>query len=82
MEEYYNHRHRHPPQRHLVRYFRDNLAIALGLVLMWRGIWYILDAIDQNIFGGNHLLTALPWLIIGILILYLPDRDLKEIQKL
>ena len=82
MDEHYNHSHQRAPHKHLLRYFRDNLAIALGLVLVWRGMWYILDAVDYYIFAGNHLLTALPWLIIGILILYLPDHDLKEIQKL
>ncbi|OGG74624.1 hypothetical protein A3A37_01850 [Candidatus Kaiserbacteria bacterium RIFCSPLOWO2_01_FULL_52_36] len=72
----------YPPHKHLVRYFRDNIAVALGLVLVWRGMWYILDSIDKYIFDGNHIYTALPWLVIGILILYLPDKDLKELQKL
>lgn len=67
---------------HGFKYFRDNIAIALGLVLVWRGMWYMLDAIDLYIFNGNHFLTALPWFIIGVLILYLPDRDLKELGKL
>ena len=82
MDQHYNHSHSIPPQRHLVRYFRDNIAIALGLVLIWRGMWYLLDAVDRVVFNGNHLLTAIPWLVLGILILYLPDRDLKELQKL
>ena len=82
MDQHYNHNHRVPPQTHLIRYFRDNIAIALGLVLIWRGMWYLLDAIDSIVFNGNHILTAVPWLLIGVLILYLPDRDLKELQKL
>ncbi len=36
----------------LVRYFAKNIAVAIGLVLIWRGMWY------------------------------LPDKDLKEIEKL
>jgi len=33
-------------------------------------------------FQGNHLPLAVGGIIIGLLILYLPDRDLKEIEKL
>lgn len=49
---------------------------------MWRGVWYTLDWIDLAFFDGSHLWTALGGIIIGLLILYLPDKDLKEIQKL
>jgi len=65
----------------LFAYFTKNMAIVVGLVLIWRGIWYVLDGIDI-ILGGNHLWTAIGGIIIGLLILYLPDKDLKEIQKL
>ncbi len=82
-EEYFNHIHpRHRPHRHLVRYFRDNLAIVVGLVLIWRGIWYLLDAADYAFLGGSHIVSALLGIIAGLLVLYLPDRDLKELQKL
>ncbi|KKW19962.1 MAG: hypothetical protein UY63_C0004G0047 [Parcubacteria group bacterium GW2011_GWA2_51_10] len=70
------------PHRHLLRYFSDNLAVVLGLVIVWRSMWYILDGIDLYVFSGNHVLTAVPWLIIGLLLLYLPDHDLKELGKL
>lgn len=65
-----------------LKYFSESFAIVVGLVLIWRGIWYTLDAIDRLAFGGNHDLTALAGIIIGLLILYLPDRDLKELRKL
>lgn len=54
----------------------------LGLVLMWRGTWYVLDGIDIWIFKGSHVWTALLGIFLGILILYLPDKDLNEINKL
>jgi len=50
--------------------------------LIWRGIWYILDGIDKLFFGGSHAWTALGGIIIGLMVLYLPDKDLKEIEKL
>ena len=65
-----------------IRYFAKNIAIVIGIVLIWRGIWYLLDYIDMLFFQGNHVPLAIVGIIIGLLILYLPDRDLKEIEKL
>lgn len=68
---------------HPVRYFASNIFIVVGLVLIWRGVWYILDGIDRFIFGDpSHVLTAVGGIVVGLLILFLPDHDLKEIQKL
>ena len=64
------------------RYFAKNITIVFGIVLIWRGIWYVLDYIDMLLFQGNHLPLAVGGIIVGLLILYLPDRDLKEIEKL
>ncbi|PIR70382.1 MAG: hypothetical protein COU46_01820 [Candidatus Niyogibacteria bacterium CG10_big_fil_rev_8_21_14_0_10_42_19] len=65
-----------------LNYLVKNISVVIGLVLIWRGIWYVLDATDKLIFGGSHAWTALGGIIIGLLILYLPDKDLKEIEKL
>jgi len=56
--------------------------VVIGLVLIWRGIWYVLDGLDRWLFNGNHVWTALGGTILGLLILYIPDKDLKEIEKL
>lgn len=63
-------------------YFVRNVSIVVGLVLIWRGIWYVLDALDIWFFGGSHFWTAIGGIITGLIILYLPDKDLKEIEKL
>ena len=63
-------------------YFVKNISVVIGLVLIWRGIWYVLDGFDSFFFGGSHMWTAIAGIIIGLLILYLPDKDLKEIEKL
>ena len=63
-------------------YFSKNIRTILGIVLIWRGIWYMLDILDRFVFGEKHLPTAVAGIIIGFLLLYLPDRDLKEIEKL
>jgi ABC-type antimicrobial peptide transport system permease subunit len=67
---------------HGVAYFAKNLGIIVGIVLVWRGVWYILDEIDKVFFNDAHLWTAIVGIVVGFLILYLPDRDLKEIEKL
>lgn len=63
-------------------YLAQNLAVVIGLVLIWRGVWHVLDGIDTYLLDGNQMITAFGGIIIGLLVLYLPDKDLKEIQKL
>jgi hypothetical protein len=70
-------------RRHPIRYFSHNLSIVLGLVLIWRGIWYLLDIIDIYLIGDpTHVLSAIGGIVLGLIVLFLPDRDLKEIAKL
>lgn len=66
----------------VIKYIASNLGIVIGIVLVWRGIWYVLDHIDYVVFSGNPLYTAIGGIIVGLLALYLPDKDLKELQKL
>ena len=63
-------------------YLAKNISVVIGLVLIWRGVWYILDGIDLFLFGGSHTWTAWGGVVLGLLILYIPDKDLKEIEKL
>lgn len=63
-------------------YLFKNLSTVAGLVLIWRGIWYVLDSVDKWFFSGGHFWTAFLGIIVGLIILYLPDKDLKEIEKL
>ena len=70
------------PRRDLLAYFAKNISIVVGIVLIWRGIWYVLDYLDLIFFEGGHIWTALGGIVVGLLVLYLPDKDLKEIEKL
>lgn len=72
----------HQWHRHPLRYLAQNLSIVIGLVLVWRGVWYTLDNVDVLLFGSSHTWTALGGIVLGFLILFIPDHDLKEIQKL
>ncbi|OGF24194.1 hypothetical protein A3H66_02675 [Candidatus Falkowbacteria bacterium RIFCSPLOWO2_02_FULL_45_21] len=71
-----------PKNKLTLNYLAKNISVVIGLVLIWRGIWHVLDGLDKWIFGGSHAWTALGGIIIGLIILYLPDKDLKEIEKL
>ncbi len=59
-----------------------DFSIVLGVVLVWRGIWYVLDLADLIFFNNNHLYLAIGGIFGGFLILYLSDRDLKEFKEL
>ena len=63
-------------------YFFKNFSTFIGLVLIWRGVWYVFDGIDKMFFNGGHVWSAIGGVVIGLLMLYLPDRDLKEIERL
>ncbi|MDP3764578.1 MAG: hypothetical protein Q8Q95_03070 [bacterium] len=68
--------------RSIISYFARNLSIVIGLVLIWRGVWYVLDEIDIMFADGNHAISAIGGIILGLIILYVPDKDLNEISKL
>ena len=65
-----------------LRHFAKDISIVVGLVLIWRGIWHALDKIDIWLFGGSDFWTSIAGIILGLIILYVPDKDLKEIEKL
>jgi hypothetical protein len=70
-------------RHHPLRYLVQNLFIVIGLVLVWRGVWYILDGLDLYLWGDpSHMGSALLGIIVGLLVLFIPDHDLKEIQRL
>ena len=65
-----------------IKYFTKNISVAIGIILIWRGTWIILDMVDNLIFGGNHIITAIGGIIVGILMLYLPEHNLKALERL
>lgn len=59
----------------------QGISAVVAIILIWRGVWYVLDDLDILIFGGNHTVSAVLGILLGLLILYIPDKDLKEIHK-
>lgn len=66
----------------LIHYFAKNLLVMIGIVMIWRGIWVLLDLLDERVGLHWQWLTAPGGILAGLLILYLPDKDLDEIRKL
>ena len=69
-------------KKNILQYFTKNIIVVIALVMVWRGVWYVLDGIDIWLFGSYNEWTGLLGICIGLIILYIPDKDLKEIEKL
>lgn len=69
-------------RKNIIQYLAKNIVTVIALVMVWRGVWYILDGIDIWLFGSYGAWSGVIGMIVGIAILYLPDSDLKEIEKL
>lgn len=68
--------------KNIWKIFSKNLFVVVGVVLVWRGIWHLLDIVDVLVFAGDKFWTALGGIVVGIGVLYLPDKDLKELGRL
>jgi len=56
--------------------FFTMILVVTCVVLIWRGIWNLLDLY----FLKNHpILSNVIGILIGVIILYLPDRDIKDL---
>jgi hypothetical protein len=62
-----------------LNYLFENIASVLGVVLIWRGIWMALDYLDGWIFGGSHFWTAMIGVLLGLIILFAINKDLKHL---
>lgn len=53
-----------------------------AIVLIWRGIWILLDEIDILLFNGSQEWTAIGGIILGLILLVLPEKNLKNFEKI
>ncbi len=56
--------------------FIRNLVIVIGVVGVWRGMW---DLFDTYFFPGNKLLSDLLSILLGLVLLYLPDGSWHQL---
>lgn len=57
-----------------------SLSCVTGVVCIWYSVWWLIDYIQVQIFPEHDGIMALIAGITGLLILWLPDRDLDELQ--
>ncbi len=53
--------------------------MILGAILIWRGVWILLDLFDSRFFGGTHVWSSLAGIMIGVIMVYFADRDLEDV---
>jgi hypothetical protein len=62
-----------------VKILRESLLMILGAILIWRGVWILLDLFDSRFFGGTHVWSSLAGIMIGVIMVYFADRDLEDV---
>lgn len=70
---------RHRSKRKKSRYnihVIDNIWIIMGVVLVWRGLWNILD---EYLFSFDPILASFACIVVGGIMLYFPDGDIEEL---
>ncbi len=65
-----------------LEYFTKSIVVAVGLILVWRGVWVALDIVDKWLFGGNHIVTAIIGIVVGLAFIYFPEKNLKTLERL
>lgn len=68
---------KHKPS--LLKVLRESLLMILGAILIWRGVWILLDLFDNRFLGGTHVWSSLVGIILGVIMVYFADRDLEDV---
>jgi len=58
------------------RNFFTMVMVVVAVIMVWRGIWNILD---MYFFPNDPILSNLLSILIGLIIMYLPDADIKDL---
>ncbi len=56
-----------------------SLSCVTGVVFIWYGIGLLLEYVQEYLFAGYEMWLAIGCVVAGVLILYLPDKDLDEL---
>lgn len=63
----------------LFKRVRESLMVLIAGVLIWRGIWILLDLFDVLFLEGSHTLSAILSILIGGVLVYVADRNLEDL---
>lgn len=56
--------------------FFPTLLKAVAVVMVWRGVW---DLLDMYFLPGNPILSNVICIVIGVFLLYLPDQSIEDL---
>ncbi len=56
-----------------------SISCVLGVVLIWHGIGWGIEYLSEYYFAGYEGILAMLAIVLGLLVLYLPDGDLDEL---
>ncbi|HAU39307.1 MAG: hypothetical protein UV80_C0002G0336 [Candidatus Peregrinibacteria bacterium GW2011_GWF2_43_17] len=59
------------------KHFFIDLVILTGVVMTWRGVWHIMDI---YLFPNNEALSSIVSIVMGVILLYLPEEELKDLM--
>ncbi|MCX6714756.1 MAG: hypothetical protein NTX72_03000 [Candidatus Uhrbacteria bacterium] len=62
-----------------LKVLRESLMVLIAAVLIWRGIWVLLDKFDEHYMHGSHVWSALAGIIVGCAMVFFADRDLEDL---
>lgn len=54
------------------------IVIVLGIIMLWRGVWGLLDI---YLFPGSPTLSHLVAIALGVLLLYLDDFSMDNLKR-
>lgn len=57
--------------------FFYTLLMVAGVVMVWRGVWHLLDV---YLLPDSPFWSSVVSVIVGVFVLYLPDRNLTELE--
>jgi hypothetical protein len=63
----------------LIKLLRESIMMIIGAILIWRGVWILLDMFDNRFFGGTHVWSSVAGILIGVILVYFADRDLEDV---
>lgn len=56
--------------------FFPSLVVVVAVVMVWRGVWNLLD---MYVFPEQPILSNVVCIVVGLVLLYLPDQDLNAL---
>jgi hypothetical protein len=69
---------RRKKQHSKFRHIAESLLVGTGLILLWRGIWGILDI---YLFPNERILSYAISIGLGLLVLLIDDLELNELNN-